>query len=361
MPFVIGSTAARIRLLIMTEVQIPSDQRRSLLLKPQVVEVDHSGVPQPGPTQVLIEVAAVGICGSDVHYYEHGRIADFVVNEPLVLGHEASGVIRAIGPAVGDRQVGQRVALEPQETCGRCKQCQAGRYNLCPYVQFYATPPVHGAFAQYVVLDANRAHPIPDSMSDEAGALIEPLSVGVWANRKAGVEPGDRVLVTGAGPVGLLAADVARSRGGWVAVSDTNGYRLKVAADRGASAVIDVTAGSPREQLGEFDVILECSGAAPAVVGAFDAAAPAARVVLVGMGAATMELPVSLIQTRELWVTGVFRYANCYPAAIALATSGAVDLDSLVTARFGLDQVADALTALQRDPHTLKPVVYPNR
>jgi L-iditol 2-dehydrogenase len=348
-------------LVIMTDLQLPAEQRRSLLIKPEVIRADMAAVPQPGPDQVLIEIAAVGICGSDVHYYEQGRIADFVVEEPLVLGHEASGVIRAIGSNVADRSIGQRVALEPQETCGRCKQCLAGRYNLCPAVQFYATPPVHGAFAQYVVLDSSRAHPIPDTMSNEAGALIEPLSVGVWANRKAAVEPGDRVLVTGAGPVGLLAADVARARGGWVAVSDTNAYRLQVARDRGAAAVIDVTAGSPRHQQGEFDVILECSGAAPAVAGAFEAAAPAARIVLIGMGAATMELPVGLIQARELQVTGVFRYANCYPAAIALAASGAVDLDSLVTARFGLEEVADALTAAKREPKTLKPMVYPNR
>lgn len=345
----------------MTDVQLPANQRRSLLIKPEVIETEKAATPQPAPNQVLIEVAAVGICGSDVHYYEHGRIGDFVVNQPLVLGHEASGVIRAVGSQVRDRQVGQRVALEPQETCGHCTQCQAGRYNLCPEVQFYATPPVDGAFAQYVVLDAGRAHPVPDSLSDEAAALIEPLSVGVWANRKAAVEPGDRVLVTGAGPVGLLAADVARARGGWVAVSDTNSYRLGVAKDRGAQAVIDVTAGTPRDQQGEFDVVLECSGAAPAVLGAFAAAAPAARIVLIGMGAASMELPVGLIQSRELQVTGVFRYANCYPAAIALAATGAIDLDSLVTGRFGLDQVAEALTAAKRDPKTLKPVVYPNR
>lgn len=345
----------------MTDVQVPAEQQRSLLIKPEVVEVERAAVPQPGPDQVLIEISAVGICGSDVHYYEHGRIADFVVDQPLVLGHEASGVIRAVGAAVTERQVGQRVALEPQETCGHCKQCQAGRYNLCPQVQFYATPPVHGAFAEYVVLNAGRAHPIPDSMSDEAGALIEPLAVGVTANRKAAVEPGDRVLVTGAGPVGLLAAGVAQARGGWVAVSDTNDYRLQVAKDRGAHAIIDAGQGSVREQQDEFDVILECSGVAPAVLGAFDAAAPAARVVLVGMGAADMELPVGLIQSRELWVTGVFRYANCYPAAIALAADGAVELDSLVTGRFGIDEVADALTALRRDPHSLKPVVYPAR
>jgi len=345
----------------MTEELLPADQRRSLLIKPEVIETESSAVPRPAPGQVLVEVAAVGICGSDVHYYEHGRIGDFVVERPLVLGHEASGVIRAVGAAVDESRLGQRVALEPQETCGHCKQCQAGRYNLCPDVQFYATPPVDGAFAQYVVLDAGRAHPVPDSLSDEAAALIEPLSVGVWANRKAAVEPGDRVLVTGAGPVGLLAADVARARGGWVAVSDTNAYRLQVAAERGAQATIDVAGGTPRAQQGEFDVILECSGAAPAVAGAFDAAAPAARIVLIGMGAATMELPVGLIQARELRVTGVFRYANCYPAAISLAASGAIDLDSLVTGRFGLDQVTDALTAAKRDPRTLKPVVYPNR
>jgi L-iditol 2-dehydrogenase len=345
----------------MTQTEVPAGQRRSLLIKPQQVQTESVPVPVPGPDQVLIEIAAVGICGSDVHYFEHGRIGDFVVREPLVLGHEASGVIRGVGSAVTDRQVGQRVALEPQETCGHCTQCQAGRYNLCPDVQFYATPPVDGAFAEYVVLNAGRAHPIPDSLSDEAGALIEPLAVGVAANKKAAVEPGDRVLVTGAGPVGLLAAGVARARGGWVAVSDTNDYRLQVAADRGANAIIHAGAGSAREQQGEFDVILECSGAAPAVLGAFDAAAPAARVVLIGMGAASMELPVGLIQNRELWVTGVFRYANCYPAAIALAAESAVDLDALVTARFGIDEVADALTALRRDPHTLKPVVYPSR
>src|SRR6476661_4185474 len=142
-------------------------QSRSLLLREHEVTVDDAAeIPTPGPTQVLIEVAAVGICGSDVHYFDHGRIADFVVREPLVLGHEASGTIRAIGSAVTDREVGQRVAMEPQETCGRCKQCLAGRYNLCADVQFFATPPIHGAFAQYVALDSHRAHPVPESLSD---------------------------------------------------------------------------------------------------------------------------------------------------------------------------------------------------
>ncbi len=169
------------------------------------------------------------------------------------------------------------------------------------------------------------------------------------------------MLVTGAGPVGLLCADVARARGAaWIGVSDTNDYRLQVAADRGATETINALAGGPlADQIAPVDVILECSGAAPAVQAAFAAAAPAARIVLVGMGASTMELPVATIQMRELVVTGTFRYANVYPAAIALAASGVIDLDGLVTAKFGLEQVAEALSASKTDPHTLKPMVYP--
>ena len=339
---------------------LPQEQTQSFLIKPHEVAVRPAAVPDPGPYQVLVEVAAVGICGSDVHYFDHGRIADFVVTEPLVLGHEASGTIRAVGAEVTDRTPGQRVALEPQETCGRCKECLSGRYNLCPQVRFFATPPVHVAFAQYVLLDAIRAHPVPDELSDEAAALIEPLSVAVWAAQKVSVAPGDRVLVIGAGPVGLLCADVARARGAaWVGVSDTNDHRLAVATDRGASSTINVASTSLVDGIEPVDVILECSGATPAVQSAFTVAAPAARIVLVGLGAPAIELPVATIQIKELTVTGTFRYANTYPAAIALAASGAVDLDGLDTARFGLEQVAEALSASKTDPHTLKPMVYP--
>ncbi len=338
----------------------PASQTQALLLREGEVAVHETPVPEPGPHQVLVEVSAVGVCGSDVHYFDHGRIADHVVREPLVLGHEASGTIRAVGAEVRARAPGQRVALEPQETCGRCRECLAGRYNLCPQVVFFATPPVHGAFGQYVVLDAIRAHLVPDSLSDEAAALIEPLSVAVWAAHKASIAPGDRVLVTGAGPVGLLCADVARARGAAsVVVSDTNAARLAVAGERGAQQTVDVSAGALEDQVEPVDVVLECSGAGPAVRSAFAVTGPAARVVLIGMGAATLELPVALIQQRELLVTGTFRYANCYPAAIALAANGVIDLDGLVTAKFGLKQVTEALTVAKTDPATLKPVVYP--
>ncbi len=335
-------------------------QQRSVLIEPGRIQIAEAPVPAPAPGQVLIKVSAVGICGSDVHYYEEGRIGDHVVEAPLVLGHEASGVIAAVGDRVSERSPGRRVALEPQETCGRCKQCQTGRYNLCPSVRFYGTPPIDGAFSQYVVLDAHRTHPLPASLSDEAGALIEPLSVGVWAATKTDIQPGDRVLVTGAGPVGLLAADVARCRGARVAISDTNTNRLHTAAARGADTIIDVRTKNARDEFGEADVIVECSGAAPAIGGALEAAAPAARVAMVGLGQEQVQLPMSVIHNRELQICGVFRYANCYPAAIGLAADGSIELDSLVTSKFGLDDVESALTALRQDPKTLKPVIYPN-
>jgi L-iditol 2-dehydrogenase len=339
---------------------LPREQTQAFLIEPQQVAVRPAAVPEPGPHQVLVEVAAVGICGSDVHYFDHGRIADFVVTEPLVLGHEASGTIRAVGVEVTDRTPGQRVALEPQETCGRCKQCLSGRYNLCPQVRFFATPPVHGAFAQYVLLDDMRAHPVPDELSDEAAALIEPLSVAVWAAQKVGVAPGDRVLVIGAGPIGLLCADVARARGAaWVAVSDTNVHRLAVAADRGASQTINVATESLLDGVEPVDVVLECSGATPAVQSAFTIAAPAARIVLVGLGAPAIELPVATIQIKELTVTGTFRYANTYPTAIALAATGRVDLKAIMSQRFGLDETDAALRAGREDPESVKPLVLP--
>ncbi|MCP2333245.1 MULTISPECIES: alcohol dehydrogenase catalytic domain-containing protein [Actinoalloteichus] len=333
-------------------------QRVAVLDRVGHVRTEEREVPEPGVGQVLVRVAAVGVCGSDVHYYEHGRIGDFVVDSPLVLGHEASGTVVRLGPEVLGPEVGQRVALEPQSTCDRCEQCARGRYNLCPNVVFFATPPVDGAFAEYVVVDARRAHPVPDGLSDEAAALIEPLAVAVHATAKARVEPGQSVLVSGAGPVGLLCAQVALARGaGRVTVTDVNEHRLRVAARLGAHQVLNV-AEEPDADVAPAEVVLECSGAARAVEWSVRRAAPAGTVVLVGMGA-TVTLPLDLIQARELWITGTFRYAHAYPAAIALASSGAVELDDLVTGRFDLDGVEDALLSARRDPTALKSVVSP--
>ncbi|GAA4622038.1 NAD(P)-dependent alcohol dehydrogenase [Actinoallomurus vinaceus] len=316
--------------------------------------------PEPGPRDVLVQVTAVGTCGSDVHYYEHGRIGDFVVEAPLVLGHEPAGTVTAAGADARRHRPGQRVSLEPGVPDLTCPQCRAGRYNLCPRMRFFGTPPVDGAFCEYVTLHEEFAHPVPDALSDDAAALIEPLSVGVWACRKARVAPGARVLVTGAGPVGLLCLQAARAFGATdVMITDVNPARLALARDLGATTALDVRHTPLADAAFEPDVLLECSGHPPAIAEAVRAVGRAGRVVLVGMGGEQIPLPLSHVQTHEIQVTGTFRYANTWPAAIALAASGRVQLDALVSGHYGLADVEQALTAGARDPTLVKAVVRP--
>ena len=214
--------------------------RAAVLRGPKDVVVEERDTPEPGPGEVLVRVHSVGVCGSDTHYYDHGRIGRFVVEDPLVLGHEASGEITALGPGVTSRRAGQRVSIEPGVPDLTCAQCLAGRYNLCPDMRFFATPPIDGAFAEYVVVHEAFAHPVPDSIGDDAAALLEPLSVGVWACRKGRVGAGSRVLVTGAGPIGLVCVQTAVAFGATeVVVSDVNPARLGLARDLGATTTID--------------------------------------------------------------------------------------------------------------------------
>ena len=344
----------------MSETTVPRTMRASVLLAPGKLAVEERPVPVPGPREVLVRVGSVGVCGSDIHYFEHGRIGDFVVREPLVLGHEAGGRIVAVGEGVDEARVGERVALEPGVPCRRCAHCRVGRYNLCPDVRFFATPPVDGAFCEYVVMPDDFAYAVPDSVSDDAAGLIEPLSVGVWANRTARVRPGGSLLVAGAGPIGLLVQQVARAQGlSDVVVSDLDPQRRALAQRMGATAVLDPSAEvDPLESatVEGFDAFVDCTGAPAAVLAGLPAVRPAGVVVLVGMGADELTIPVPLIQNREITLTGTFRYANTWPEAIALAESGAVDLDGLVTGHVDLDHVEEALTP---SPGTVKAVVRP--
>ncbi|MGI5129985.1 NAD(P)-dependent alcohol dehydrogenase [Pseudonocardia sp. CA-107938] len=331
--------------------------RASVLRAIGEITVEHRPVPQPGPQEVLVRISAVGVCGSDTHYFEHGRIGDFVVTGPLVLGHEAAGRITAVGADVDARRVGQRVAIEPGVPDLTCEQCRAGRYNLCAAMRFFATPPIDGAFAEYVTIHHAFAHPLPDGVSDEAGALLEPLSVGVWACRRGGIAAGSRVLVTGAGPIGLLATQVARASGATVTAVDVNRRRLDMARDCGATRTVNLAATDTIP--GTYDVLLECSGNSDATTLALHSLRPAGTAVIVGMGATGMPMPVSLIQERELTITGTFRYANTWPTALSLVANGQVDLDSLVSARYPLAEVPAALTAGRRDPAVIKALVLP--
>lgn len=340
-------------------ITLPTTMPASVLHAAGDVRAESVPVPALDPDQVLVRIAAVGVCGSDVHYFHEGRIGAFVVEEPMILGHESAGTIVAVGAQVPADRIGQRVSIEPQRACRVCEQCKHGRYNLCPSMEFYATPPIDGAFAEFAAIQADFAHPIPDALSFEAAALCEPLSVGIWANQKAGTGPGSSVLIAGAGPIGIVAAQVARAFGASrIVVSDPVAERRETALRFGATDVLDPVSADIGALGLEVDAFIDASGAQPAIRAGIHAVAPAGRVVLVGMGADDVSLPVSRIQNRELVLTGVFRYANTWPLAIELAASGLVDLDALVTGRFGLGEVEEALAAAV-SPSSMKVIVEP--
>lgn len=321
---------------------IPSTMTASVLREIGVIALEERAVPELEPDEVLVEVASVGVCGSDVHYYEHGRIGPYVVEAPLILGHEVSGRIVAVGPDVDPARVGERVAIEPQRPCRRCDFCKSGAYNLCSDMEFYATPPIDGAFADYCKIQADFAFTIPDSISDDAGALMEPLSVGIAAVQKGEVKPGDTVFVAGGGPIGLLAAQAARAFGARrVVVSDINPDRRSLITSYGFEALDPSGEDTDAIQAHAF---IDATGAIPAIVAGVRATRSGGTVVLVG-SADEIPLSVAEVAMRELNVTGTFRYTNTWPIARDLIARGLVDVDSLVTHHYGIEQVEEALTA----------------
>lgn len=339
---------------------LPETMRASVLTEDRSLHVEERPVPKAASDEVLVKVAAVGVCGSDVHYYREGRIGDFVVDSPLVLGHELGGTIVAVGSTIATARIGERVAIEPQRPCRNCRECRAGRYNLCPKMEFYATPPIDGAFCGYVTIQSEFAHAIPDSISDEAAALLEPLSVAITAIRKAKIAPGSSILIAGAGPIGIITAQTARAFGASeIIVSDLVPARRERALQYGATRVIDPVAEDPSSLGLDVNAFVDASGSARAVSSGILSVRPAGTVVLVGLGNPEMTLSVAQIQNLEINVTGIFRYTDTWPTAIHLVASGQVDLDSLVTGRFDLDHVEEALESDQ-DPDSLKSIVYPN-
>jgi len=341
-------------------VAVPATMRAAVLRGVGDLVIEDRPVPRPGPHEVLVRIDAVGVCGSDGHYFDHGRIGDFVVEAPMVLGHESAGRIVAVGDDVPPDRVGERVSIEPGVPDLTCTECLSGRYNLCPGMRFYATPPIDGSLSEYAVVHGAFAHRVPDSLSDDAAALLEPLSVGIWANRKAATTTGSRVLVTGAGPIGLVAVQCAVAFGATeVVVADVNSRRLDLALALGATAVVNVADSSLEDTGVRPTVLLECSGHPGTTVAAIRRVAPAGRVVLVGMGGDELALPLAHVQSHEIEVTGTFRYANTWPTAIALVAAGRVDLDRLVTGHFALADTVAALTAGRDDPGSVKAVVRP--
>ena len=330
--------------------------RAAVMTEREKIVVEERPEPDPGPQEAVVRVEAVGVCGSDTAYYKVGRIGDYVVDGPIILGHEVSGQVIQVGSAVTNVVVGDRVAIEPGTPCRNCHECMAGRYHLCPDLVFLATPPYDGALMEKMTIDARNLYPMPDEMTYEEGALLEPLSVGLWGCRRAGLEGGDDVLVTGAGPVGLLAAASARALGaGSVTVSDLSEFRLGLAREMG----FETEAGdNPTDD--RFDVLLECSGA-PGVLGeAMRRLRPAGRAAMIGMSKEeAIGLPLSQLNVNELTLSLVNRYNHTWPLAIELVSSGRIDVSRLVTHHFPLAESADALTLAGRVADSVKAVIHP--
>ena len=342
--------------------------KAAVLTHPKQIEVEQREMPQPKEDEVLIRIRTVGICGSDVHYYEHGRIGRYVVEKPIILGHEASGEIVSVGSKVTHLHAGQRVAIEPGATCGECDYCKSGRYNLCPHVKFLATPPYDGAFAEYVTMRSDVVFPIPDDFSFETAALIEPFSVGLHAIRRGELKQNETVIIMGMGPVGLLTVVNAKLAGASTIIGvDLEQSRLDLALEMGATHTINLREESLAQKVMEatnyelVDVAFETAGNPKAVQGAVASVKRGGRVVIVGMSPQD-EVPVNIshIVDSEIDLRGIFRYHHTYPASIELLSNKDVNIDKIITSKYSLDQTGAAFEkALQDKANTVKIMVYP--
>lgn len=341
---------------------LPTTMKAAVLHGAHDLRVETIPVPSIGPEDALVRIRACGICASDVHYYVHGRIGRYVVEEPMIVGHETAGEVVAVGARVTTLAVGRRVAVEPGVTCGRCWACKSGRYNLCPNVQFYATPPVQGAMSEYAVIRADFAHPMPNHVTYEQGALCEPIAVGLHCCNLTNVQKGDTVVILGAGPIGLASIVAARFAGaGKVIISDVFPRRLEAARRLGAIAVDvrteDVAAVVMAETNGEGAAeCFDTSGVRSVIESTPKLMQMGGSIAIVGLPADD-EVTYRLLPVaqKELSIHGVFRYCNTYPAAVALVSSGLFPVEEIVTDRIPLAEAAPAFErALNEKDRSIK-------
>ncbi|THV65937.1 sorbitol dehydrogenase-like protein [Aureobasidium pullulans] len=338
------------------------------------LRIEPREVPAPSANEIQVAVHSTGLCGSDLHYYNHNRNGDILVREPLTLGHESSGVVTAVGSSVSNFQPGDRVALEVGVPCDSCHRCEQGRYNICKDMKFRSSaksfPHFQGTLQGRINHPAKWCHKMPEGMSMELGALLEPLGVAIHAYRRSLMQPGQTALVFGAGAVGLLAAAVAKTKGAkTIIIADIDAGRVEFAVKNGFAHhgfVVPMKRGKDTDEnlaiaretadgiakvtdesgsaIGEVDVVFECTGVPTCVQSGIYATKPGGRVMLIGMGIPIQTLAMSSAALREVDLVGVFRYANTYPEGISIATSpSAPDLSKLVTHKYkGLESCVDA-------------------
>ncbi|MBN2392251.1 MAG: alcohol dehydrogenase catalytic domain-containing protein [Anaerolineae bacterium] len=317
------------------------------------LRVERALMPTPGPDEVLLKIASVGTCGSDVHYYLEGGIGDAIVKEPITMGHEFSAWIAGFGPGVEDEcdlRLGQLVAVEPAISCGVCEFCQHGHPNICPNVRFCGTPPIDGVFAEYAVMPAENCFPLPEGFSPNDGALLEPLGIAIHTVDLAHLKVGQTIAILGAGPVGLMTAAVAKAAGaGMIYMTEPLAHRRQFALEYAAGAVFDpetedVVAAIMRATDGRgVDVAFEAAGAAETPDQAARVTCPGGKVVVVGIPSDdTMTMNASTVRRKGLTIKLVRRMKHTYPRAIRMVSKSIVDIKPLATHHFPLDRIVEA-------------------
>ncbi|MGG6309288.1 NAD(P)-dependent alcohol dehydrogenase [Paenibacillus macerans] len=309
------------------------------------MELRTGDIPVPKDHEVLVKLEFVGICGSDVHYYESGRIGSFVVEGDFILGHECAGTITEVGAAVRHLKVGDRVALEPGLTCGHCEFCKSGRYNLCPDVRFLATPPIHGCLSDYIAYPADMAFKLPDRVSTREGALVEPLAVGLHAASQGQVKLGDRVVILGAGAIGLMTLLASRAFGALeTIVVDVIENRLDFAKKLGATRVVNARQEDVAAVVAECtdgqgaDVVIETAGSEATIKQTPYLVKRGGTIVLVGFAPKDIiDYDFMQILLKEARIESVFRYRNLFPPAIGAIADGRIDVKPMVTHEFSFE------------------------
>ncbi|XP_057278107.1 sorbitol dehydrogenase isoform X2 [Pezoporus wallicus] len=306
------------------------------------LRLENHPIPEPGPNEVLLRMHSVGICGSDVHYWQHGRIGDFVVKDPMVLGHEASGTVVKVGSGVTHLKPGDRVAIEPGVPREMDEFCKTGRYNLSPAIFFCATPPDNGNLCRYYKHSASYCYKLPDNVTFEEGALIEPLSVGIHACKRAGVTLGSKVFVSGSGPIGLVNVLVAKMMGAAAVVITDFTIQVKNETPQEVASKVESLLGCMPE------ITVECTGVQACIQAGIYATRSGGTLVLVGLGSEMVTVPIVNAAVREVDIRGIFRYCNTWPVAIALLASKRINVKPLVTHRFPLEKALEAFETTKR-------------
>jgi L-iditol 2-dehydrogenase len=350
-----------ILIILNLEVFPVSNINRCLVLNPDKSLVfEDRPIPEPGIGEVLVKIAATGICGSDVRFYKDGRLGNFVVNSPVILGHESSGTIAGVGEGVTGLREGDRVAVEVGISCNVCDMCKSGRYNLCYEMVFLSAPPYDGTFCDYIVIPEHLAFPIPDSLSMKAASMTEPTAVAIHSVNRARIRPGDTGIIVGAGPIGLLTLQAFKAAGGGRAICvDVVAERLLIAQELGADEVY--SPGSPALK-GVGDVIFEAAGSIQATESLIDMARRNARIVQIGVpkGDGFASLNLAVLADYELDYIGVFRYANAYDCAIMWLADGRIKTDMLISHVFPFDKAVEAFNLCRDNPSETIKVVLEN-